>query len=231
MDKRRFLTAAAAAAMVPAYSEAATSRFSITASNSGAQGAAPLRFGINVILPTPGPGYSVTLPMATGLGSAVEVVTRSLEFIVIYPPIGSSISFFEPNIGYAIYPGTALRFIDTGPKQWDMIFNVPSNYPVLIQIAARVGGGQPNAQPLAYGSNVIEKCANPGDSILLPIALGAGAQCFITNHGAATCAIYPRSGGRINTLSADTPYMLPASKVALFVDVGPPNQWDGGALS
>lgn len=231
MDKRRFLTAAAAAAMVPTSSQAIASRYNVTASSSGAQGAAPLRFGINVISPTPGPGYSVTLPIASGLGIAVEVVTRSLQFIVIYPPLGSSISFFEPNIGYAIYPGTALRFIDTAPKQWDMIFNVPSNYPVLTQIVARVGGGQANAQPLAYGSNVIEKCDNVGDSILLPIALGAGAQCFITNHGAAACDIYPRSGGRIGGLPADTPYPLPASGAALFVDVGPPNQWDGGSLS
>ncbi len=232
MNKRGFLAGAAAAAMIaPAGARAEGPVFQVIASDRGAQGAAPLGFGLNIIAPTDGPGYSVTLPGASGSGGAVDVVTRSLQFVVIYPPAGASISYFGPGVGYAIYPGTYLTFRDTGVGQWDFLYNVASNFPVLIGIVAHAGGGQADATQLCYGSNVIATCAARGDSLRLPIALGAGEQCFITNHGAAACRIFPEPGGRINCLRPDVPYWLPRGKAALFVDIGPPNQWDGGILA
>jgi len=233
MNKRRFIAGmlgGTAAATVPATATA-TGITSVRASNTGVQGAVSLRLGMNVLAPTPSAGFSVTLPIASGSGQTVEVVTRSGHFIVIFPPRGARISFFDMNIGYVIYPGTALSFRDTGIRVWDMIFNIPSNYPVYVGVVAKPGGGQPNATQLVYGSNVIETCANSFDSILLPTALGAGAQCFITNHGVAACDIFPRVGERINSLPMNAPYQLHAGKAAMFVDIGPPNQWDGGAFA
>ena len=232
--RRRFIAgvlAGTAATTAPTVASAVVPKYNISASNTGAQGASLMRFGINIIMPTTGTGFSVTLPAATGSGQTLEVITRSANFVVIYPPRGASIAFFAPNTAYAIYPGTALSFRDTARNQWDMIFNIPSNYPVYVGLVANPGGGQPNATQLVYGSNVIEVCDNSFDSILLPIALGAGGQCFITNHGDAACDIFPRVGDRINSLPVNAPYQLQAGKAAMFVDIGPPNQWDGGAFA
>lgn len=239
MNKRGFLkgafpaaaAVAAAAAAVPTVAQASgLPPVFTTPSNTGLQGGGPLAIGTNIVGPTSGPGFSVTLPVGTGSGQIVEIINRSPFFVLIFPPVGGQMMNFNTNIGFAQYPITYLRFMDTGPNQWDFLYNIASTFPIYANIAARAGGGHAAARELGYGTSVIVTCASRGDSVRLPIALGAGEQLFITNHGTATCFIYPNPGERINTLAVNAYYPLQSGKAAFFSDVGPPNQWDGGTL-
>ncbi len=82
-------------------------------------------------------------------------------------------------------------------------------------IVARAGGGQTLATPLTGSMNIIATCATAGDSVLLPVA-DVGDEVFVRNNGAASCNVFPQSGGRINTNAVNTAFAVTAGRTALF---------------
>lgn len=68
-------------------------------------------------------------------------------------------------------------------------------------LTAKAGGGAALAVQLKLGMNEIAVCATTSDSAILPLAL-AGAQVFVVNNGAQTCAIYPQQSNPNNVASA-----------------------------
>lgn len=93
---------------------------------------------------------------------------------------------------------------------------------VVSGLTAFATGGQAGATPLPAAANVIGTCATAGDSALLPVA-DAGDEIWVRNNGAASCNVFPRSGGAINGGSADAAFAVAASKTAVFKCLGSGN--------
>ena len=82
-------------------------------------------------------------------------------------------------------------------------------------LTAFAGGGQASATPLTGVSNVVAVCATLADSVLLPKA-DKGDEIWVRNNGAASCNVFPRTGGAINGAAADAAFAVAAAKTAVF---------------
>jgi hypothetical protein len=83
-------------------------------------------------------------------------------------------------------------------------------------IVAFATGGQASATPLSAGINIIATCATGGDSVLLPVSSSVGDEVFIRNNGAASCNVFPRTGGAINGGSANAALALANGKTGIY---------------
>jgi len=91
-------------------------------------------------------------------------------------------------------------------------------------LTAFAGGGQANATALGYGANVVTTCATGGDSVKLPAgAVVGGNVIHVKNLGAASCNVFPPSGGKINALATNTAIAVAAGSAMWFV-----SRSDGG---
>lgn len=89
-------------------------------------------------------------------------------------------------------------------------------------LTAYATGGQANATALANSINVISTCATIGDSVKLPVA-DIGDELWVRNNGAASCDVFPQTGGAINGGSANAAMAVANSKTAIFKSLGSGN--------
>lgn len=85
-------------------------------------------------------------------------------------------------------------------------------------ITARAGGGQALATELGFGANVVTVCASGGDSVKLPPGAAVGGNVIhVKNLGAASCNVFPPSGGAINALADNTAIAVAAGAALFFI--------------
>lgn len=85
-------------------------------------------------------------------------------------------------------------------------------------LTAFAGGGQANATALGFGANVVTTCATGGDSVKLPAGATVGGNVIhVKNLGAASCNVFPPSGGKINALATNTAIAVAAGSAMWFV--------------
>jgi hypothetical protein len=198
----------------------------VNASASGTQaGGTALKFGVNVVTGGAGPGYSVTLPHASGSGGVAIIIVRGAWFVSLFTPVGEQMNIFGANVGYASFPAATLLFVDSAVGQWDFVANLPFYYPIYTGLVAHAGGGQAAAVQLGYGTNWIQTCASAGDSVKLPISTGGCEGIWITNDGVQSLNVFPQVGARINLLAIDAAIAVPSGTSLLLNDIGPPNKW------
>jgi hypothetical protein len=82
-------------------------------------------------------------------------------------------------------------------------------------ITAFATGGQASATQLNAVTNVISVCATGADSVKLPVAT-TGDEVFIRNNGAASCNVFPQTGGNLNNAGANTAFAVANAKSAVF---------------
>lgn len=82
-------------------------------------------------------------------------------------------------------------------------------------ITAFATGGQTSATQLTAVTNVISVCATGADSVKLPVAT-TGDEIFIRNNGAASCNVFPQTGGNINAAGANTAVALGIAKSGVY---------------
>jgi|ERR1051325_2972071 hypothetical protein len=70
-------------------------------------------------------------------------------------------------------------------------------------LTALAGGGQTGATALVTGINNVSTCATNGDSVKLPDSNIIGIKVAVRNGGAATLAVFPFLGDKINGGTAD----------------------------
>lgn len=87
-------------------------------------------------------------------------------------------------------------------------------------ITAYATGGQTSATQLTGVINVIGTCATGGDSVKLPKGVQQGDEIWVRNNGAASCNVFPQSGGAINGGSADAAIAVANGKTAVFKSLG-----------
>ena len=85
-------------------------------------------------------------------------------------------------------------------------------------ITAYAGGGAANATVLTTKVNVVATCATAADSVKLPLAPQL-SDVVVRNNGAASCNVFPPSGGAINGGSADAAFAVANGKTATFTVV------------
>lgn len=85
-------------------------------------------------------------------------------------------------------------------------------------ITARAGGGQALATLLGFGANVVTVCATIADSVILPPGAAIGGNVIhVKNLGAASCNVFPPSGGAINALPDNTAIAVAAGAALFFI--------------
>jgi len=85
---------------------------------------------------------------------------------------------------------------------------------VQVGITAATGSTQATGVQITKDIAEISVCANAGDAVTLPRAK-AGLQILITNHGAASCDVFPAVGNAINEGAADAAKALAANATLL----------------
>ena len=91
-------------------------------------------------------------------------------------------------------------------------------------VTALAGGANSASTPqLTSVVNVVSTCATAGDSVRIPVG-ELGDEVFIRNNGAASCNVFPQSGGAFNGGSADAAFAVGAAKTAHFKNIGG-NNW------
>lgn len=87
---------------------------------------------------------------------------------------------------------------------------------VVTGITAFAGGGAASATQLTGRTNVVATCATGGDSVKLPAGLGQGGQTVVRNNGAASCNVFPPTGGNISAAGVNTAVAVGISKASYF---------------
>lgn len=84
------------------------------------------------------------------------------------------------------------------------------------------GTTQGNAYVIPSGQDgSIFTTVGSGTGAILPAnGVGIGEEYVIANHGVNALAVYPPSGGKMGTASANTAYSLSAGKTGYFMFVG-----------
>lgn len=83
-------------------------------------------------------------------------------------------------------------------------------------VTAYAGGGQANATEITARFARVSTSATHLDSVLLPTAT-VGLEIEVRNDGAKDVAVFPKSGGQVDALGADTAYYLASGSVQKFV--------------
>ena len=95
-------------------------------------------------------------------------------------------------------------------------------------ITAFATGGQASATALTGQLCRVTTCATNGDSVKLPAATGTGLGILVINDGAASCDVFPSTGGAIDALGTNNAYAVAAGGRAWFYDVAS-NVWSAVA--
>ncbi len=114
----------------------------------------------------------------------------------------------DNQVNYHIHNG-----IDS-PKIINPMFNF-SLKKVQKGITAAVGSTQATGVKIVADIVEISICANAGDSVTLPSAV-QGMMIIITNHGAASCDVFPNVGDAINEAAVNTAKALAADATGLL---------------
>lgn len=90
-------------------------------------------------------------------------------------------------------------------------------------IAAFAGGGQASATPLTTDVNNVTTVATAADSVRLPTAL-AGMKILVFNNGANALAVFPATGGQIDSLGVNNSFSVSAGGSRAFFAINT-TQW------
>ncbi len=128
---------------------------------------------------------------------------------------------FEDNIGTTVHTiGTAV-YRRNNRTQAGVPLDADGVQPV-VAITAFATGGQASATQLTGSCNIVSICATNADSVKLQIAQ-AGHRVIVVNTSANALAIFPATGGDIDTLGANNSYSLAAGLMREFIGVSGTN--------
>jgi hypothetical protein len=84
------------------------------------------------------------------------------------------------------------------------------------------GSSQGNAYviPAGQDGSIFTTVASSTGAILPASGVQVGEEYVIANHGSNSLSVYPPSGGKMGTASANTAYSLTAGKTGYFMYVG-----------
>lgn len=105
------------------------------------------------------------------------------------------------------------------PKFNEWLPNVINNL-----TAAGNSQGTALAIPAGQDMSIFTTVAASTGAILPGAGVTLGEEYVIANHGANALSVYPASGGKMGTASANAAYSLAAGKTGYFVYCGQ-NQW------
>lgn len=94
-------------------------------------------------------------------------------------------------------------------------FGAANTYKGATSLTAHAGGGQASALALTAEQNYVTVCATNLDSVKLPTA-ALGLQIIVFNLGAASCDVFPASGGAIDALGSNNAFNIAAGASKRF---------------
>ncbi len=93
---------------------------------------------------------------------------------------------------------------------------------VAVEVTANAGGGQTNATLLGPSTSIVQASGTPADNDSVrfrdDVGLG-GTPMFVYNNTGFLLDVYPKSGGRINSLAIDSPFTMSANQRTFFLSL------------
>lgn len=160
-------------------------------------------------------------PIITAKGDDTNVSIRfkvqNAGQFLFNTPIGNNVIAMIPNsdtntfqMGFRVFPLTANRTF-TFPDLSGTIAVTSAG-----SVNARAGGGQALATQMTVTATNISVCATAGDSVKLNT--NATLQpLYIRNSGAASCNLFPQSGGQINALGVDAALAIASGAAVIII--------------
>jgi hypothetical protein len=108
--------------------------------------------------------------------------------------------------------------VSQAPKGNEWLVNMVNNLTAL-------GSSQGTAYviPAGQDGSIFTTVAASTGAILPGAGVAVGEEYVIANHGANALSVYPQTGGKMGTASANSAYSLAAGKTGYFMCVGQGN--------
>lgn len=187
---------------------------SITATPGGAFGGNYVSEQMCIVDTAATAGDSVSLPSAgNGLSYYFCVKNEAANSVNVMPTTGDKIDDGAVSAAYVLPVGAAQIFRTVNADAWVTVIDKVG---ILAGITAYSGGGNASATQVYTGKNVVGTVAADDDSVILPLATGAGLEVEILNDGANDLAIFPAAGEDLGN-GADTAYYLHSGSTQRFL--------------